>query len=168
MQELKADAAIMAIARNAFLYESGGALIKKYACLDEPLFTEAGYREYAFDLLERMTNPFLADTVERAGRHRLRKLGVNDRIFGTMSLALEQGIEPVNMALGAMAAIAGLLTDADANRPANLPREDWREMTDSDIKGILEWIWGNEASEYKRELIKYVCAAREELRKMPA
>jgi mannitol-1-phosphate/altronate dehydrogenase len=113
-----------------------------------------------------MTNPFLADTVERAGRHRLRKLGVNDRIFGMMSLSLEQGIEPVNMALGAMAAIAGLLTDADANKPANLPRGNWRKMGDGDIEGIVEWIWGKDESRYKRELIKYVCAARGELKKI--
>ena len=99
-------------AREAFLQESGGALVRKYASLGDELFTEAGYRRYAEDLLERMTNPYLADTTARAGRDVVRKLGIADRIFGTMALALEHGIEPRNMAIGALAGIALLLANA--------------------------------------------------------
>jgi len=71
--------------RAAFLEESGPALIKKRAGID-PLFTEAGYRHYADDLLARMVNPFLRDTVERVGRDPHRKLGWNDRLIGTIRL----------------------------------------------------------------------------------
>jgi len=165
MTELKDNAGIMEVASRAFCNESGRALVNKHRCLGERLFTETGYREYAFDLLERMTNPFLADTVERAGRGRLRKLGADDRIFGTMSVVLEQGIKPVNMSIGAMAAIACLM-EAKTDKPADLGRRDWREFRGDDIEKILEWIWGSEKSKYKKELAGYVSGARYELEKL--
>ncbi|MHC4736437.1 MAG: mannitol dehydrogenase family protein, partial [Planctomycetota bacterium] len=77
MSELKADEAVMQIARSAFLNECGAALVKKHARLGDELFTEAGIKRYAEDLLERITNPYLADTVARAGRDVVRKLGIN-------------------------------------------------------------------------------------------
>lgn len=94
MTELKDDDELMKIARDAFINESGAALIRKYGDLGDELFTEAGYRDFADDLLDRMTNRYLIDTTARAGRDVVRKLGYNDRIFGTMVLALEQGVEP--------------------------------------------------------------------------
>ncbi|MCE5340007.1 MAG: hypothetical protein LLF92_02600 [Planctomycetaceae bacterium] len=103
MAELKNDKDIMQIAGDAFIKESGAALIKKYTHLNDELFTEQGYKAYAEDLLGRMTNPYLDDTIERAARDPQRKLGENDRIFGTMKLAVEQGIEPVNMTKAAEA-----------------------------------------------------------------
>jgi len=93
--------------RAAFLLESGKALVRKHAGVD-PLFTRQGYARYADDLLDRMTNPYLLDTVERVGRDPARKLGWNDRLVGTMRLALEQGIEPRRYAFGAAAALAAL------------------------------------------------------------
>ncbi|MCK4629515.1 MAG: hypothetical protein KAT56_10960, partial [Sedimentisphaerales bacterium] len=126
MKELGNDREIMSIARRAFLDESGAALIKKHSNLDDKLFTEAGFTAYAEDLLERMTSPFLDDTIERAARDPIRKLGHNDRIFGTMTLALELGIEPVNMALGAAAGITYLLRRAEEyNLPKQLCRNNW-------------------------------------------
>ena len=113
MVELRADRQIMATAKHAFLEESGGALVKKYTQLGEELFTEKGWQDYAEDLLERMTNAYLADTIERTGRDVLRKLGRNDRLFGTMGLVLEQGIEPKKLSVGALAAIAVLGMRAD-------------------------------------------------------
>jgi mannitol-1-phosphate/altronate dehydrogenase len=53
-----------------------------------------------------MTNPFLHDDVDRIIRDPKRKLGWSDRLFGTMRAALEAGIEPKAMALGAAAATA--------------------------------------------------------------
>ena len=67
MAQLKGNAELMQIARDAFINESGGALIKKYADLNDELFTKAGFRAYADDLLERMTNPYLEDMIQRAG-----------------------------------------------------------------------------------------------------
>lgn len=103
MSEIAADPQLMTIGREAFLKESGGALIHKYAGRD-PLFTEAGFRAYAEDLLARMVNPYLRDAVERVIRDPRRKLGWHDRLIGTMRLALVAGITPTRFAQGASAA----------------------------------------------------------------
>ena len=161
MTELKNDQAIMKIGRDAFLNESGAALIKKYATLGDELFTETGYRYFADDLLERMTNPYLTDTIERAGRDPVRKLGINDRIFGTMAVALEYGIEPKNMALGAMAGIVVLLKKAEENKlPGELRFGDWRKLNNAQIEKIIRWIWNNQTGKFDSQIIKYVQDAR--------
>ncbi|MCO6449524.1 MAG: hypothetical protein J5I90_01935 [Caldilineales bacterium] len=96
---------VMPFLRAAFIAESGAALIRKHADVDE-LFTSAGYTAYADDLLERMTNPYLRDSIERVGRDPGRKLGWHDRLVGTMRVCLSQGVEPARFALGAAAALA--------------------------------------------------------------
>lgn len=98
---------IMSFLRAAFIQESGAALIKKHAGVDE-LFTESGYMYYADDLLQRMINPQLRDTVERVGRDAARKLGWDDRLIGTIRVALQQGLTPSRYALGAAAALGAL------------------------------------------------------------
>ena len=164
MTEFKRDRAVMQMATEAFLLESGGALVKKYAALGDEFFTEAGYRAYAEDLLERITNPYLADTVARAWRDAVRKLGITGRIFGTMQLALEYGIEPKNMALGGMAGIAVLLEKAEQNNlPQDLRCADWRKLGDSKIEEILKWLWKGQESRYSEQLIQYVQNARRDL-----
>ena len=169
MTELKGDQAVMQIARAAFLEESGAALIKKYAHLGDELFTEAGFKDYAEDLLERMTNPYLADTVARVSRDVVRKLSLNERIFGTMQLALEYGIEPTNMALGAMAGIAVLLTKAEENNlPADLRFDDWHRLDDAKIEKIITWLWTGQTCKYAEALIKYVQNAQEHLKELTA
>jgi mannitol-1-phosphate 5-dehydrogenase len=97
----------MAFLRAAFIDESGGALLRKWKGVDE-LFTPEGFIRYADDLLARMTNPHLQDTVERVGRDVGRKLGWDDRLIGTMRLALSQGVTPRRFAIGAAAALAVL------------------------------------------------------------
>jgi mannitol-1-phosphate 5-dehydrogenase len=156
MTELKNDASIKTIAERAFLNESGAALIKKYGGLGDELFTAAGYRSFAFDLLERMTNPFLSDTIERAGRDPLRKLALNDRIFGTMALALEQGIEPANMAIGALAGIKTLLKNAEINKVPAAMRCDLSDLDAAKLKSICEWLWRSKSGPYADKMIKYV------------
>jgi mannitol-1-phosphate 5-dehydrogenase len=164
MMELKNDTALMAVAQKAFLDESGVALIKKYRSLGDELFTEAGYKNYAFDLLERMTNSFLADTIDRAGRDPLRKLSLNDRIFGTMALVLEQGVEPANMAMGAMAGIGVLLQTAKENKlPADLQFGDWQKLNGEKIEKLIKWIWQDKTSAYAPRLISHVVAAQKRL-----
>jgi mannitol-1-phosphate 5-dehydrogenase len=157
MTQLKQDGEIMKVARSAFLQESGAALIEQYASLDEELFTKDGYEIYAEDLLERMTNRFLADTTERAGRDVVRKLAYNDRIFGTMTLALKNGIEPYNMAIGAVAGIAVLLDKAEENGlPLDLRFGPWYTLDEGKLAKILNWIWHDKGGKYAKELIKYV------------
>jgi len=163
MTELAGDQAVMQIARAAFLEESGAALIKKYAYLGDELFTQAGYRDYAEDLLTRMTNPYLADTVARVSRDVVRKLGLNERIFGTMQLALEYGIEPKNMALAAMAGIAVLLKQpAENSLPNELRFGDWRRLDDTRIERIIRWLWTGQTSRYAQKIIEHVQNVRKD------
>lgn len=104
MSDIAGDAELMRLGREAFLLESGPALIAKHAGVD-PLFTAAGYRVYAEDLLPRMVNPWLKDAVARIIRDPRRKLAWNDRLIGTMRLALDAGITPIRFAKGAAAAL---------------------------------------------------------------
>ena len=140
---------------------------KKYAHIGDELFTEAGFKVSAEDLLERMTNPYLGDTVVRVVRDAVRKLGVNGRIFGTMQLVLEYGIEPRNMALGAMAGIAVLLEKADENNlPGELRFGDWHKLNDSKIKKNINWLWAGKTCKYADQLIKYVQNAQKRLKEL--
>ena len=129
MSELAARKDLLSIARTAFVEESGKALIKKYAALNDELFTEAGFTAYAEGLLVRMTNPFLKDAISRVTRDLERKLGWDDRSIGTMRLALAQGVEPVNFAKGAR--LAALEFSADRK-----PREV--------LAGLWPSPWGSE------------------------
>ncbi|MGB2807734.1 MAG: hypothetical protein WBC22_08335, partial [Sedimentisphaerales bacterium] len=167
MSRLKKDKAVMQIARSAFLNECGAALVKKHAHLGDELFTDAGIRFYAEDLLERITNPYLADTVARACRDVVRKLSINDRIFGAMDLALQYGIEPNNMAIGAMAGIAVLLKKAkEYDLPINLCFGDWRKLDDNNIEKIINWLWKGQTTSSAPQIIKYVQNAKEQLQKL--
>lgn len=105
--DLRGQPGMLRFLRAAFIEESGAALIRRWAGVDA-LFTPAGYAAYADDLLVRMTNPHLLDTVERVGRDPQRKLGWDDRLIGTLRTALSQGIAPRRYALGAAAALAVL------------------------------------------------------------
>ena len=157
MTELKDDTDLMKIASEAFINESGNALIKKYSTLGDELFTETGYGRYAEDLLERMTNRYLGDTTIRAGRDIVRKLGCNDRIFGTMILALDYGIEPVNMAMGAAAALCQLLINSEKNNlPENLCFTDWQQLSAEKIQQLLIWLWGGQGGQHRQKLTELV------------
>jgi mannitol-1-phosphate 5-dehydrogenase len=103
MSEVRGDAQLLSLGRWAFQRESGAALIAKHGKTGDPLFTDRGFEAYADDLLQRMTNPFLHDKVERIIRDPRRKLAWNDRFFGTMRLALARGITPNALAQGAAA-----------------------------------------------------------------
>jgi mannitol-1-phosphate 5-dehydrogenase len=108
----------MALAREAFLEESGAAMIARHKGLD-PLFTPAGYQAYADDLLERMINPYLRDLIERVVRDPRRKLAWNDRLIGTMCLALDAGVQPRRFALGAAAAVESLASPKPLSETLN-------------------------------------------------
>ena len=145
--DLQGVPGVLVFARAAFLEESGAALVHKHAGLD-PLFTADGYREFADDLLKRMTNPYLVDTIERVTRHTDRKLGWNDRLAGTMRLALEQGVEPRRYAVGAAAALLRL-------NPSILDEA-------GSVKAELETLWHNASclQNEKDRLIHLIEAAR--------
>lgn len=147
MSQVAAHPEILAVARRAFLEESGAALIQKYAYLNDPFFTADGYRAYAEDLLVRMVNPNLQDLIARVIRDPQRKLAWNDRLFGTMRLALQYGIRPVNMAQGAAAAVAFLLGKTPGSK--------------AEVGETLRAIWGAAGQEpTATELVELTWGAR--------
>lgn len=116
MSEVSADRDLLAKAREAFIGESGAALCRKWAGVDE-LFTEAGYAAYADDLLTRMTNQFLTDQVSRVCRDLERKLGWDDRLIGAMRVALSQNVEPRLLGEAAAMGIRRLFGGGDVRMP---------------------------------------------------
>jgi len=78
-----------------------------------------------------MTNPFLQDQVDRVIRDPRRKLGWDDRLIGTMRLALQYGVQPWRYSLGAAAAVE-LLRAQQPDRPAlGLLEELWSKVDTS-------------------------------------
>lgn len=137
---------LISIARSAFLDECGAALVRKHGTIGDPLFTPDGFRDYADDLLRRMVNPYLHDLVERVIRDPRRKLGYDDRLFGTMRLALSQGVEPSRLAQGAAAALLHLsslerldLSTRDAT--ASVLRGLWTDRTDHHAQRLIDLTW---------------------------
>lgn len=140
---------LFAVSEQAFIEESGGALRQRHAGAD-PLFTDGGWQGYVQDLLRRMTNPYLQDRVDRVIRDTRRKLGWDDRLIGTMRLALEHGIEPRRYALGAAAAVDLLLADEPRESETSLLDRVWGEVVDS--------------NGHRESIINLIRNARKELR----
>jgi mannitol-1-phosphate/altronate dehydrogenase len=150
MAETAGHRDIMAIARAAFLDESGAALVKKYRLTGDPLFTSDGYRAYAEDLIQRMVNPYLNDLITRVTRDARRKLAYDDRLFGTMRLAFGQGIEPRHMAHGAAAAVLSI----NDNPP----------LSQEDLRSMLYEIWGRPVDEHADHVIALTWQTMQQLR----
>lgn len=144
---------LMQWARDAFLLECGAALVRKHGQINDPLFTPDGFRTYADDLLRRMVNPYLNDRVDRVIRDPRRKLGPDDRLFGTMRLALSQRIEPTRMARGAAAALLHLSS-----------LEDHPLRSREDLATLLRGIWGEQASPHDARLLDLAWSAVATLR----
>ena len=122
--ETAKDAKLISFVHDAFLEESGRALIARWTGVD-PLFTPAGYCAYADDLLERMVNPSLRDDMDRVTRDPRRKLGWDDRLVGTMRLALAEHIEPYRFAVGAAAALEQLQSEEPDKTEAEILENLW-------------------------------------------
>lgn len=121
------DSSLLELVEHAFLAESGVPLCRRHAGGD-PLFTDSGWQQYVLDLLQRMTNPFLQDRVDRVTRDPQRKLGWSDRLIGTMRMAIEYQVQPYNYALGAAGAVQVLLN----------------EQAGCDIDTLLEKLWNDD------------------------
>jgi mannitol-1-phosphate 5-dehydrogenase len=109
---------------SAFHEESGAALCQRHYGVDG-FFTPIGWASYAEDLLRRMVNPYLQDRVERVVRDPRRKLAWNDRIIGTMRIALEHNIKPTRFAAGAAVATELLFANASTMCVQNALSEMW-------------------------------------------
>jgi mannitol-1-phosphate 5-dehydrogenase len=129
LSDVAHDAQLMAMARAAFLEESGRALIARWTGVDG-LFSPDGFKAYVDDLMVRMVNPYLRDTVERVIRDPKRKLGWDDRLIGTMRMSLDAGIEPYRFAQGAAAALSLLSASRSSTSPSALLDEIWKGSPD--------------------------------------
>jgi mannitol-1-phosphate/altronate dehydrogenase len=169
MSQAGNDPWIMGAARRAFIGESGAALIRAHARLGDPLFSEQGYTEYADDLLARMTNPNLNDLVERVGRDHPRKLGIEDRLYGTMVIALEQEVLPVTLGLGAAAGVISMIRRREGHERkfVHLPKSE-SELDRDTLSRLLPEIWGDHprVQKYGRRLIDLTWRGVEELRRL--
>lgn len=96
---------IRLIAQNA-MTESAMALSRHY---NVPL---EGILLHITDLLSRFANVALGDTCARVGGDPARKLSPADRMIGSSLLALQEGITPAYIAVGAAAGIKRYLDEA--------------------------------------------------------
>ncbi len=103
------DPEIRILAQNAML-ESALALSRHYQ-VDFALI-----QQHITDLLGRFTNAALKDTCARVGADPARKLSPADRLIGSATLALEQGITPAYIAVGAAAGVKRYLDEAGASQ----------------------------------------------------
>ena len=92
------------LVKNAML-ESAQALAAQYQAPIKPLM------DHIDDLLNRFTNSALGDTCQRVGGDPARKLSPEDRLIGAGKLALQQGIAPCHIAVGAAAGVRRYLAE---------------------------------------------------------
>ena len=104
--DLKPIPGMLPFLRAAFIDESGEALIRRNRGVDV-LFTKEGYADYADDLLQRMMNPYLRDSIERVARDPERKLGWDDRLIGTIARCAAHGHHPSPLRLRRRRRIGG-------------------------------------------------------------
>ena len=97
---------IYIIVKNA-MQESAQALAKKYGV------ELADILKHITDLLYRFTNAALRDTCKRVGGDPNRKLSPQDRLIGSSSLALQTGIVPAYIAIGAAAGLHRYINEAE-------------------------------------------------------
>lgn len=139
MHETAQDTDLQAKAREAFIDESGAALCKKWAGVDE-LFTTEGYTAYADDLLQRMTNRFLTDQVSRVCRDLERKLGWEDRLIGTLRVALAQDVEPRLLGEAAALGARRLCDSSDGAACQACLFELWGAQPETERTTVWSWI----------------------------
>ena len=100
------EAEVYAIVKNA-MEESALTLAKHYGV--DP----AALLDHINDLLYRFTNKALKDTCMRVGGDPKRKLSPADRMIGSATLALKNGITPAYISVGAAAAVYRFIKEAE-------------------------------------------------------
>lgn len=98
------DPDVRVIVQNAML-ESAQALVQHYGVDMNWMLG------HICDLLGRFTNAALKDTCARVGGDPARKLSPSDRLVGSMSLALSEGITPAYIAAGTAAGLKRYLDE---------------------------------------------------------
>ncbi len=141
MSEIRNDPKLYEYGVRAFMDESGAFLLHKYKDFGDSLFTRDGFTYYATDLLERMTNPYLRDEVQRICRDPLRKLDYDDRFFGTIRGALQHGVRPTILPKAVLGAICYIIENKVA---ASFPYPDSvEELNPENVKSIVMALWKN-------------------------
>ncbi|MEI7946353.1 MAG: PfkB family carbohydrate kinase [bacterium] len=154
LAELREDKELLTLVRKAFLEEAGAALISRYEHLEDSLFTTNGFCEYVDDLLLRMTNPYLSDTVARAIRDPLRKLGFADRLFGALRLCLANGVEPGSLATGALAGLETLALSAECPQSNDFEALRQKKRLEEDaFERMLRVLWDDSCASTEVETI---------------
>lgn len=97
---------VRVLVQNAML-ESAIALSRKYGVELEKIVL------HITDLLNRFTNAALKDTCARVGGDPARKLSPADRLIGSSTLALEQGVMPAYIAVGAAAGLRRYINETE-------------------------------------------------------
>jgi mannitol-1-phosphate 5-dehydrogenase len=141
MSEIRNDPKLYEYGVRAFMDESRAFLLDKYKKFDDPLFTTKGFTFYGTDLLERMTNPYLRDEVQRICRDPMRKLDYDDRFFGTIRGALQHGVRPTILSKAVIGAICYIIKNkVDAGFPYP---DTMKDLTAENVKSIVRALWKN-------------------------
>jgi mannitol-1-phosphate 5-dehydrogenase len=82
---------VVRAAVEGVLAETKQLLVAKHEFADE------AQQAYVEKILERFANPYLPDTVDRVGRHPLRKLSRSERLIGPAAELAERGIRPQHL-----------------------------------------------------------------------
>ncbi len=101
------DAADVRVLVQNAMTESAMALAKKYGVSLQELLL------HITDLLGRFTNAALKDTCARVGGDPARKLSPDDRLIGAARMALDQGITPAYIAVGAAAGVCRYIRETE-------------------------------------------------------
>lgn len=128
-------AEIRILVQNAML-ESAQALSGKYGVALNDI------QMHITDLLGRFTNAALKDTCQRVGGDPARKLSPADRLIGSSLLALEQGVTPAYIAVGAAAGLKRYINEAEG-----------LEQSEKTAEKVLEEVAGLKAEDKLTKLI---------------
>ncbi len=121
---------IRLIVHNAML-ESAMALSKKYGvALD-------GILLHINDLLHRFTNAALKDTCARVGGDPGRKLSPEDRLIGSATLALNEGITPAYICVGAGAGLYRYIRETEMEQNLSSAQKVLKEVSKLDKECAL-------------------------------
>jgi len=119
------------LVQNAML-ESAMALSQKYGVALDSIIL------HITDLLNRFTNAALMDTCARVGGDPGRKLSPDDRLIGSSKLALEQGITPAYIAVGAAAGLYRYIKeDENLEQGMDAAKKVLTEVSGLDTEGAL-------------------------------
>ena len=90
------------------------------------------------DLLNRFTNAALMDTCARVGGDPGRKLSPDDRLIGSATLALAQGVTPAYIAVGAAAGVHRYIKEAEGmEQGADTAKQVLAEVSKLDADSVL-------------------------------